>query len=155
MLLICMEMNLHTYKSFTWRFYYILYILHSDERTQPVLFDDCNHATMWNTYLRLRGGGRSVRRIPFCCNLGRALTLRETQSSQVVLCRGDGSHVILTVRRAGKFWIIRWSMSFRVLYVSSSMLYLWCKVKLTSEIKEEGTVWSCWCISDSCDWYIS
>ena len=114
MLLICMEMNLHRYKSFTWILYYILYILHSDERAQPVLFDDRHCVIMWDIYLSLFGGGRSGRRIPFWCNLGRALTLPETQSSQVMSSQSR-IHSIVTTTRAGKFWIIKLSMSFQSL----------------------------------------
>ena len=104
---------------------------------------------MWGSYLSFSGGGRSGRRIPFWCNLGRALTLWETQSSQVIFCNKGGIHVMVTMTRAGRFWIMKWSMLFHSL--CSTSLRVWWYVKLTSEVKEKETVWSCRRVSDRCD----
>ena len=130
---------------FTWRFYYILYILPSDE----IIY--CGDwVIMRGSYLSVCGGGRSGRRIPFWCNLGRAAIHWETQWSHVTMY---SIHVIVTMERVWNFWTIRSSRSFQWPKGSLSSLPQWY-LKLTSEIKEEETVWSCRCISDSCDTFI-
>ena len=119
-----------------------------------VLLADIHVWPCGDSYLSLSGGGRSGRKIPFWCNLGRAAIHWETQWSQVTLfikpCSLTSIHVMVTMERVWNFWTIKSSRSCQRPMVSLSWL-AWWYLKLTSEIKEEETVWSCRCISDSCD----